>query len=119
MASKITGVYSTNGAYGVVATQGGVYGAVIVWGATLAMEDAGEIPPIPPELAGYLSRDVVELYSIKRYPFYQVPPPTPPHNDPSFAARRRDGSYVLWGGNVNNQYYKPQPGRISGMLKPE
>lgn len=118
MASKITGVYSTNGAYGVVATQGGVYGAVIVWGANLAMEDAGEIPPIPPELAGYLSRDVVELYSIKRYPFYQVPPPTPPHNDPSFAARRRDGSYVLWGGNVKNQYYKPQPGRISGTLKP-
>jgi len=109
MASKITGVYCTNGAYGVVATQGGVYGAVIVWGATLAMEDAGEIPP---ELAEYLSGDVVELYSIKRYPFYQAPPPDPPPIDPSFAARRRDGSYVLWGGNVKNQYYKPEPKRI-------
>jgi hypothetical protein len=114
MASLITGVYCTNGAYGVVATQGGVYGAVIAWGATLAMEDAGEIPP---ELAQYLSSDVVELYSIKRYPFYQAPPPNPPPIDPSFAARRRDGSYVLWGGNVKNQYYKPVPGLISGTLK--
>ncbi len=114
MASKITGVYCTNGAYGVVTTQGGVYGAVIVWGATLAMEDAGEIPE---ELAEYLSSDVVELYSIKRYPFYQAPPPNPPPIDPSFAARRRDGSYVLWGGNVKNQYYKPQDGLISGTLK--
>jgi hypothetical protein len=47
MASKITGVYSTNGAYGVVATQGSVYGAVIVWGRLWPLEDAGEIPPIP------------------------------------------------------------------------
>ncbi|KAA8738722.1 hypothetical protein FE275_17200 [Pseudomonas koreensis] len=114
MASRITGVYCTNGAYGVVATQGSVYGAVIVWGATLAMEDAGEIPP---ELAQYLSDEVVELYSIKRYPFYQAPPPNPPPIDPSFAARRRDGSYVLWGGNVKNQYYKPQPGLRNGTLK--
>jgi hypothetical protein len=106
MASMISAVYNTNGAYGVVAAQGAVYGAVIVWGATLAMEDAGEIPP---ELAHYLSNDVVELYSIKRYPFYQAPPPKPPPIDPSFAARRRDGSYLLWGGNVTNQYYKPQP----------
>lgn len=114
MASRITGVYCTNGAYGVVAAQGAVYGAVIVWGATLAMEDAGEIPP---ELVQYLTSDVVELYSIKRYPFYQAPPPDPPPIDPSFAARRRDGSYVLWGGNVKNQYYKPQPGLMSGTLK--
>jgi hypothetical protein len=114
MASRITGVYCTNGAYGVVATQGSVYGAVIVWGATLAMEDAGEIPP---ELAQYLSDEVVELYSIKRYPFYQAPPPNPPPIDPSFAARRQDGSYVLWGGNVKNQYYKPQPGLRKGTLK--
>lgn len=109
MASKIAGVYCTNGAYGVVATQGSIYGAVIVWGATLAMEDAGEIPP---ELAHHLSSDVVELYSIKRFPYVTFPPPPPPippHQDPSFAARRRDGSYVLWGGNVKNQYYKPEP----------
>lgn len=114
MASKIAGVYCTNGAYGVVATQGDVYGAVIVWGATLAMEDAGEIPP---ELAQYLSSDVVELYSIKRFPYVTFPPPpppNPPHTDPSFAARRRDGSYVLWGGNVKNQYYKPTPTPVSG-----
>lgn len=112
MASKIAGVYCTNGAYGVVATQGSVYGAVIVWGATLAMEDAGEIPP---ELAQYLSSDVVELYSIKRFPYVTFPPPPPPippHTDPSFAARRRDGSYVLWGGNVKNQYYKPIPTHV-------
>lgn len=109
MASMVSSVYCTNGAYGVVATQGGVYGAVVVWGATLAMEDAGEIPP---ELATYLSSDVVELYSIKRLPYVQLPPPPPPkppRPDPSFAARRRDGSYVLWGGNVVNQYYKPSP----------
>jgi hypothetical protein len=122
MASLVTGVYSTNGAFGVVATQGGVYGAVIVWGATLAMEDAGEIPPVPPDLAGYLSHDVVELYSIKRWPYVEYPPPPPPippHTDPSFAARRRDGSYVLWGGNVVNQYYKPDPSRLSSLeLKP-
>lgn len=118
MGSLIVGVYSTNGAFGVVATQGGVYGAVNVWGATLAMEDAGEIPPIPPELAGYLSSDVVELYSIKRLPYNVIPPPPPPippHTDPSFAARRRDGSYVLWGGNVVNQYYKPDP-RVKGVV---
>ena len=122
LASLVTGVYSTNGAFGVVATQGGVYGAVIVWGATLAMEDAGEIPPVPPDLAGYLSRDVVELYSIKRFPYVEYPPPPPPippHTDPSFAARRRDGSYVLWGGNVVNQYYKPDPLQLSSLkLKP-
>jgi hypothetical protein len=76
MASKITGVYSTNGAYGVVATQGGVYGAVIVWGRLWPWRTRARFAD-PPELAGYLSRDVVELYSIKRYPFYQVPPPTP------------------------------------------
>lgn len=107
LASEIASVYCTNGAFGVITTQGSVYGAVIVWGATLAMEDAGEIPA---ELAQYLKSDVVELYSIKRFPYIQAPPPPPPKPapiDPSFAARRRDGSYVLWGGNVTNQYYKP------------
>ena len=109
MASKIGGVYCTNGAYGVIATQGPVYGAVIVWGATLAMEDAGEIPP---ELAPYLDHDVIELYSIKRFPYVTFPPPPPPRPtpiDPSFAARCRDGSYPLWGGNVVNQRYVPKP----------
>ncbi|MFJ2286899.1 hypothetical protein ACIOUF_11115 [Pseudomonas iridis] len=109
MASKIVSVYCTNGAYGVIAAQGPVYGAVIVWGATLAMDDAGEIPP---ELARYLDHDVIELYSIKRFPYVSVPPappPIPPRIDPSFAARCRDGSYVLWGGNVNNQRYVPKP----------
>ncbi|SDU94369.1 RCC1 domain-containing protein [Pseudomonas mucidolens] len=112
MASLIRDVYCTNGAYGVITTQGGTEGAVSVWGATLAMEDAGEIPP---ELAEFLRSGVVELYSIKRFPYVTrpVPPPPPPPPprpepiDPSFAARRTDGTYVLWGGNVDNQHYDP------------
>ncbi|MBK3457731.1 RCC1 domain-containing protein [Pseudomonas haemolytica] len=127
MASLIRDVYCTNGAYGVIVTQGGTEGAVHVWGATLAMEDAGEIPP---ELAEHVRSGVVELYSIKRFPYVRRPdpppppprppppppprppqpvwpPPTPPHIDPSFAARRTDGTYVLWGGNVRNQYFDP------------
>lgn len=110
-----------------IVTQGGTEGAVHVWGATLAMEDAGEIPP---ELAEHVRSGVVELYSIKRFPYVRRPdpppppprppppppprppqpvwpPPTPPHIDPSFAARRTDGTYVLWGGNVRNQYFDP------------
>lgn len=108
MASLIRDVYCTNGAYGVIATQGGTDGAVLVWGATLAMEDAGEIPP---ELASYLSSGVTELYSIKRFPYVALPPdppPIPPRPDPSFAARRSDGTFVLWGGNVENQYFDPR-----------
>ncbi|NMZ07944.1 hypothetical protein HBO37_21580 [Pseudomonas proteolytica] len=108
MASLIRDVYCTNGAYGVITTQGGTDGAVSVWGATLAMEDAGEIPP---ELAEYLRSNVTELYSIKRFPYVVLPPPPPPippHTDPSFAARRTDGTYVLWGGNVRNQYFDPR-----------
>lgn len=99
---------ATNGAYGVITTQGGTDGAVSVWGATLRMEDAGEIPP---ELAEYLRSNVTELYSIKRFPYVVLPPPPPPippHTDPSFAARRTDGTYVLWGGNVRNQYFDPR-----------
>ncbi|MBT2372939.1 hypothetical protein [Pseudomonas fluorescens] len=108
MASLIRDAYCTNGAYGVITTQGGTQGAVSVWGATLAMEDAGEIPV---ELAEYLRSGVTELYSIKRFPYVVLPPPPPPippHNDPSFAARRVDGTYVLWGGNVKNQYFDPR-----------
>ena len=106
MASLIRDVYCTNGAYGVITTQGGTEGAASVWGATLRMEDAGEIPP---ELAEYVRSNVVELYSIKRFPYVgNPPPPRPVHNDPSFAARRTDGTYVLWGGNVDNQYFDPR-----------
>lgn len=108
MASLIRDVYCTNGAYGVITSAGGTEGAVLVWGATLAMEDAGEIPS---ELAQYLRSGVTELYSIKRFPYVQVPPPPPPippRQDPSFAARRVDGTYVLWGGNVRNQYFDPR-----------
>ncbi|WP_339532533.1 hypothetical protein [Pseudomonas mucidolens] len=107
MASLIRDVYCTNGAYGVITTQGETEGAVSVWGATLAMEDAGEIPS---ELAEHLLNGVVELYSIKRFPYVTLPPPpppVPPRPDPSFAARRTDGTYVLWGGNVDNQHYDP------------
>ncbi|WP_285428101.1 hypothetical protein [Pseudomonas sp. lyk4-R2A-8] len=109
MASLIRDVYCTNGAYGVILTQGGTDGAVEVWGATLAMEDAGEIPP---ELREHLRNGVTELYSIKRFPYVVLPPPPPPippHTDPSFAARRVDGTYVLWGGNVRNQHFDPRP----------
>ncbi|WP_218585613.1 hypothetical protein [Pseudomonas sp. Marseille-P9899] len=113
MDGRIKGVWCTNGAYGVVLAQGPVYGSVMVWGATLAMEDAGEIPP---ELAQYLTQGVIELYSIKRYPFYEIiPPPNPPHIDPSLVAVCEDGSYVMWGGNVRNQRYVPgQPAKGAG-----
>ncbi|MFK0087543.1 hypothetical protein ACIQUS_09610 [Pseudomonas sp. NPDC090755] len=114
MGSLVKDVYCTNGAYGAVLQQGDITGAVVVWGATLAMEDAGEIPP---ELAPYLSSNVTELYSIKRYPFWQNPPINPPHNDPSFAARRDDGTYVLWGGNVDNQFYDPANPAKHGKVK--
>jgi hypothetical protein len=114
-ASLIRDVYCTNGAYGVIVDQGAVRGAVLVWGATLAMEDAGEIPP---ELVRYLNDSVVELYSIKRYPYVeQSPPPLPPPIDPSFAARRSDGTYVLWGGNVDNQFYDPANPALRGTVK--
>ncbi|KAA6186189.1 hypothetical protein F3K53_04090 [Pseudomonas veronii] len=108
MASLIRDVYCTNGAYGVITTAGGTEGAVWVWGATLAMEDAGEIPP---DLEVYLRSGVTELYSIKRYPYVQSPPPPPPVPqpvDPSFAAKRSDGTFVLWGGNVKNQHVDPR-----------
>ena len=100
-ASLITGVYCTNGAYGVVMKQGAVEGAVQVWGTSLAMLDAGEIPK---ELEQHLKDGVVELYSIKRMPPVS---PTPSRPDPSFGARKTDGSYVLWGGNVVNQHFIP------------
>jgi len=106
MASQITSVYCTNGAYGVIAKQGRTEGVVTVWGATLADLDAGEIPTTPPEIAQKLSKGIVELYSIKRMPA-PFPQPVRPPIDPSFAARHTDGSYVLWGGNVDNQVFVP------------
>jgi hypothetical protein len=107
MASQITSVYCTNGAYGVIANQGRTEGVVTVWGATLAQLDAGEIPKTPPEIKQKLSEGIIELYSIKRMPA-GFPAPVRPPIDPSFAARHRDGSYVLWGGNVDNQVFVPQ-----------
>jgi hypothetical protein len=106
MASQITSVYCTNGAYGVIANQGRVEGVVTVWGATLAQLDAGEIPTTPPEIKEKLSGGIIEIYSIKRQPA-AMPVPVRPPVDPSFAARHRDGSYVLWGGNVENQVFIP------------
>ncbi|MGV3344990.1 hypothetical protein ACGVWS_04315 [Enterobacteriaceae bacterium LUAb1] len=104
MSSVITSVYCTNGAYGVICDQGRTKGVVVVWGATLAQLDAGEIPTSPPEIKRYLSSGVTELYSIKRRP-----PDSPTTNrvDPSFAARHESGAYVLWGGNVTNQVFIP------------
>ncbi|MGY4495143.1 hypothetical protein [Pseudomonas sp. TE3610] len=104
LASRITHVYCTNGAYGVIASQGSVNGVVTVWGATLAQMDAGEIPKTPPEIAQLLRGGVIELYSIKRSPPVS---PTPVRVDPSFAARHISGAYVLWGGNVVNQVFTP------------
>lgn len=103
-ASLIQGVYCTNGAYGLVVTQGRTEGVVVVWGATLAAGDAGEIPTTPAEIPKLLSSGVVELYSIKR-----APPSSPAGTkvDPSFAARHESGVYVLWGGNVTNQVFDP------------
>jgi hypothetical protein len=105
MASQIKATYCTNGAYGVISSQGSTEGVVTVWGVSLANLDAGEIPATPPEIAQKLSRGILELYSIKRQPPVN---PTPVHTDPSFAARHRDGSYVLWGGNVVNQVFVPE-----------
>ncbi|WKV98850.1 hypothetical protein PYV50_12750 [Pseudomonas sp. H22_DOA] len=111
MASKIGGVYCTNGAYGVIATQGPVYGAVIVWGATLAMEDAGEIPP---ELAPYLDHDVIELYSIKRFPYVTFPPPllhallpSTPLSPQGVATAVIHFGEVTW--SINAMYQNPGP----------
>ncbi|WP_017902094.1 hypothetical protein [Pseudomonas asplenii] len=99
--SVIEAVYTTNGAYGVIVTQGATQGVVVVWGVPLSRGDAGEIPPV---LAAPLRSGVIEIYSIKRWP--QVSP-TPEPVDPSFAARINNHTYGLWGGNVNNQLYDP------------
>ncbi|NID14539.1 hypothetical protein [Luteibacter yeojuensis] len=117
MASQITATYCTNGAYAVLANQGTTEGVVTVWGATLAQLDAGEIPKVPPEIAEKLRRGIIEVYSIKRQPPVN---PTTVRVDPSFAARHRDGTYVLWGGNVNNQVFVPEdqglsPGSTSSL----
>jgi len=106
MASRIRSVYCTNGAYGVIVAQGNVEGAVLVWGATLAQLDAGEIPKVPPEIAQFLRSGIIEMYSIKRSPPVR---PTPVRVDPSFAARHISGAYVLWGGNVDNHVFTPPP----------
>ncbi|AZL74023.1 RCC1 domain-containing protein [Pseudomonas oryziphila] len=105
MASRIRAVYCTNGAYGVICSQGSTEGTVLVWGASLAQSDAGEIPKTPPEIAQLLGKGIIELYSIKRSPPVS---PTSARVDPSFAARHISGSYVLWGGNVDNQVFTPQ-----------
>jgi len=105
MASQIRAVYCTNGAYGLIVSQGNTHGVVLVWGATLAQEDAGEIPAVPPEVGEMLrGGGVIEMYSIKRAPPVN---PTPVRVDPSFAARHISGAYVLWGGNVDNHVFHP------------
>lgn len=110
MASVITAVYCTNGAYAVISTQGRKEGVVTVWGATLAQMDAGEIPDKPPEIREKLSNGgITEIYSIKREPPVN---PTPVRVDPSFAARHIDGSYTIWGGNVENQVFVPGKSKL-------
>ncbi len=93
--SVITAVYCTNGAYGVISNQGPVTGAVNVFGASIANQDAGEIPK---ELADYLQHDVRGLYSMK---FMPPAYPTSTRLASAFAARRADGSYAIWGGGAD------------------
>lgn len=109
-ASIIDAVYCTNRSYGVLARQGVVQGAFIGWGASLAQGGAGEVPA---DLQPLLHRDVVELYSIKRFP--TVAPVTT--NQPSaFIARKRASGYVIWGagGDLVDQFFEPvrEPGRM-------
>ncbi len=95
MASKIKSSYSTNGAFGVISTQGATEGAVSVFGGTNAQNEAGEIPA---ELRDSLTSDVLQLYSVKK-----LPPITPSSTrlTAAFAARRTDGRYVVWGAKTD------------------
>jgi hypothetical protein len=104
MDSRIKAVACTNGAYGVITDRGDAEGAVTVWGATLQQLDAGQIPRIPPTIAQKLAGGIVALYSIKRPPPLN---PASPSVRPAFAARHADGSYVLWGGSVENEIIVP------------
>lgn len=103
MASQITDVYSTNGAYAVISNQGGVKGAVTVFGGSNANQEAGEVPA---KLQNHLRSDVEEVYSLK-----QMPPYTPSTYRPAAAlsARLSNGHYVIWGGAtlVTNEVLDP------------
>ncbi|NMZ07943.1 MULTISPECIES: hypothetical protein [Pseudomonas] len=103
MASQITDVRCTNGAYGVISTQGFVGGVVSVFGGGNAYLDAGEVPEA---LQEYLRGDVSGLYALKFMPPYY---PTGSRSPSAFAARRTNGTYVVWGGgaNVTDELYDP------------
>ena len=103
MASLITGVYCTNGAYGVISTQGTTPGAVSAFGGGPAQQDAGVIPTA---LEDHLRRDVSSLYTMKTLPPFA---PTASRSVSAFAARREDGNYVVWGGGgwVTDELFVP------------
>ncbi|OCW21677.1 hypothetical protein C9382_14735 [Pseudomonas aylmerensis] len=103
MASQITDVHCTNGAYGVISTQGFVGGVVSAFGGGTAYQDAGDIPG---ELQEYVRANVSGLYALKFLPPYA---PTGARSASAFAARRTDGQYVVWGGgtSVTDELYNP------------
>ncbi|MBJ2285982.1 hypothetical protein JFT66_17645 [Pseudomonas sp. MF6755] len=90
MASQITGIYSTNGAYATISAQGGVKGAVNAFGGTTAQQDAGQIPE---NIQLAIRADVSEIYSIKRLPPYQPFA----SSRAAFSARLQNGTYAVWG----------------------
>ena len=102
MASQITDVYSTNGAYALIANQGGVVGAVVAFGATNAQQEAGQIPVL---LQPHLRDGIKELYSIQQMPAYA------PNigRQGAFSARAANGTWVNWGGTalVPNEHIDP------------
>ncbi len=91
MASKITSIKCTNGAYGIISDQGSVEGAVNVFGGTNAQNEAGEVPE---PLKSYVAANVQELYSMKQMP---TQAPSAARLPSAFAARSKNGSYAIWG----------------------
>lgn len=102
MASQITDVYCTNGAYAMITNQGGVTGAVVAFGATNAQQEAGQIPVT---LQPHLRSQIKELYSIQ-----QMPPYNPNvGRQGAFSARVANGTWVNWGGTalIPNEHIDP------------
>ncbi|NCE90365.1 hypothetical protein [Pseudomonas sp. L13] len=102
MASQITDVYCTNGAYAMITNQGGVTGAVVAFGATNAQQEAGQIPVM---LQPHLRTEIKELYSIQ-----QMPPYNPNvGRQGAFSARVGNGTWVTWGAPllVPNEHFDP------------
>ncbi|MBJ2234536.1 hypothetical protein JFT61_06845 [Pseudomonas fluorescens] len=102
MASQITDVYCTNGAYAMITNQGGVTGAVVAFGANNAQQEAGQIPDL---LQPHLRAQIKELYSIQ-----QMPPYNPNiGRQGAFSARLGNDTWVNWGGTllIPNEHIDP------------